>query len=368
MKFKVLKNDIVDQIGLVSIVSGLKSVGASPAESSCLMFTPTTLRIFNSNEANAILVENIPITAVEGIDEVVDKCLMVNTKKLSSIIRGSGEEILVTVSQDKITVGEGKRKYDLSLFSVERKEVPDFKLNDQKIETKKVLKDLQHSLKVTNSTEQASEWSGTLFTGNKMLSSDKTSVLCITSDFFKEAPDYLFSCDLFASCLKGNEDFFVGTDSDNKKVVIRFGNVTLYKNKLAENFPKDTVLEYIEKAVGESEKSPKITVNVSDFSNKLREIRDIVEANDYQLEFKPDTISISNSNVGSGAEGSISLDVKSEATFEPVSALFAYNHLNALCELFDGDIVCYVVLRNKKIMYLLVNTEKKVFFFVPKDI
>jgi len=367
MNFKVQKNDIVDQISLVNIVSGLKSVGAAPAESSCLMFTPTTMSIYNFNEANAILVENIPITNVEGIDEVVDKGIMVNTKKLSSIIKSSGDEILVNVSQDKITIGEGKRKYELLLFSIGRKEVPEIKLFDQKIETKKIIKDLQHSLKITNSMDQASEWSGTLFGGNKLLSSNKTSVLCITSEFFKDAPDYLFSCDLFASCLKGNEEFFVGTDVENKSIVIRFGNVTLYKNKLVENFPKDSVLSYIEKAVGESEKSPKITLNVAEFSNKLQEIREIVEANDYQIEFKPDSISISNSNVDRGAEGSISLDVKSEASFEPVTAPFDYHHLNALCELFDGDIVCYVVLRNKKVTYLLVNTEKKVFFFVPKD-
>ena len=367
MNFKVQKKDIVDQIGLVNIVSGLKSVGAAPAESSCLMFTPTTLKIYNFNEANAILVENIPITDVEGLDDVVDKGIMVNTKKLSNIIKGSGDEILINVSQDKITIGEGKRKYDLSLFSIAHKEVPEIKLFDQKIETKKVLKDLQHSLKITNSMEQASEWSGTLFSGNTLLSSNKFSVLSITSEFFKDAPDYLFSCDLFASCLKGNEEFFIGTDSENKSIVIRFGNVTLFKNKLVETFPKESVLEYIKKAVEGSAKSPKITINVAEFASKLKEIREIVEATVYQLEFKPDSIIISNSNTGSGAEGSISLDVKSESSFEPVTAPFDYTHLTALCELFEGDVVCYMVLRNKIVTYLLVNTEKKVFFFVPKD-
>jgi hypothetical protein len=366
MQFTVQKKDILKQIGLVNIVSGLKSVGASPSESSCLMFTPTTMVIYNFNEANAILVENIPIANVEGADAFVDKGLMVNTKKLSSVIKGSGDTIKFNVSQDKISIGEGKRKYDLSLFSIERREIPEIKLSDRVIETKAVLKDLQHSLKITNGSDNSTELSGTLFTGNKLLSSDRTAVLCVNSEFFGDAPDYLFSCDLFSSCLE-DETFSVGQDTENKKIVVHFGNVTLYKTMLAESFPKESALGYMAKAIEGSTNSPKITLNVSDFSAKLNEIRSIVETNDYELEFKPDSIIISNGNAASGAEGSISLDITSTIPFEPVKALFSYAHLNTLCELFDKDVDCHLVLKDKKISYLLVNTEKKVFFFVPRD-
>jgi hypothetical protein len=370
MKFSIKKADVLNPLSVVATVSGLKSPGASPAESSRLTFTQSTMSILNANEANTIFVENIPISKVEGIEGCLDKVYSVNTKKLYSIIKGGGEEIPVVITDEKIEFGEGPRRYELSLTLPARKPIEEFKLKEVAIDASKFLSACQDSLRITSNTADNSEFVGTLFTDNRMISSDRNSVLVINQNEVGE--DVALSTDLFACCLpKIKSPVYMGKGLDGQTIVLHYDNVTIYKTTLGPKMAKESVDRLINKTMKDKEQAVSITMNMSEFRERFRELKEIVEAEKYCLKMFPDSILISSGNSKSGnnqsdADGEVMVRAKSETPFEGLTAIFDFSHLNILTDLFDGDTKLYILHEDKAVKFLVVEACEKLFIFRPK--
>jgi hypothetical protein len=343
------------------------------------------MSLTNTNEANGVLVENIPITVEEGnIGDHVDQGYMVNTKKLASIIKGSKEKIALMVLPDKVIIGDEQRKFDLSIFNVDRKAPAPVNLFDYKIQIKDVLKNLSDAQAITENSEHISELFGTLFSEGRLMASDKLSALYIEKTGLldsapKDLSDIVFSTDLFCACLtKTSEaEAMIGFTTDNQCVVLKIGNATIYKRLMENKFPKERILKAVT-GVQESMNSGafKATVSLADFLEKLHEIRDIVESDDYFVGFNKDNIiTIESTNTKAGAEGKVIINAEVLLPAEIGQSLvgkFAYVHLNLLGTLFSGveKLELHSSLGRQGtttvMRYLATKADGKMFFATPR--
>lgn len=362
--FIVNKKELTDKINLLAAVSSLKSLGASPAENSCFTFNGNTLSLSNNNEANGIIIENIPISEVNG--EIIEKGLMINTKKFASIIKGCGDNIKIIVNEQNIIIGEGKRKYELSLYSIEPKTLPSFKLNDKPIDLNKVTNTFKNSNMVTENYTESTDFSGTFFRENKAYSSDRSSVLVINDAAIESNIDLLFATDLFSVCLNKISDgeLFLGLSEDKGKIVLNWGNVYIYKTLLHENYKINAVIGRTKEL--ETKQNFKVKLSLKEFTAKLKEIKEIVEAEEYTLAFTKDTLTITNRNLKSGTDGSVVMDIvcDKEVSYE---GKFTYLHLNILTNQFSEDEIEWtVLLEDNEIERVAVITAEKIYYFIQK--
>jgi len=386
VRINVQKSDLSEAAVLLSQVANLKSLGAPPSESSSVYLTPTTMMLMNNNEANSIVIENIPIEVVDGdINNHIDTAYMINTKKFASIIKGSKSIINILVTEDKIAIGEGSRRFDLSIFCTARKELPEIQFFDYSVDISKVVKNLSDADTITAKSSNITELSGTLFTGNHMYASDRISALFVENGgLFEGAPedltDLVISTDLFSTCLSKTKEkeALVGFTNDQERVVLQFGNVTIAKRLIASKFPKEQ-MEVAVKNVkkGIESNSLSATINIKDFMNKLKEIREIVESDEYFIKIhKENYIAIENSNIKSGADGQVIIDaqvVMGNEFGEFIGGKFAFDHLDLFSKLFSSEKEVVLFSAPGKVggdiipQYLAAEAGGKIFFCTPRS-
>jgi len=388
VKFTVEKKNIESATSLLNVVAGLKSVGATPSESSGITLTPGIVMLSNMNESNGIFISSIPIAVTEGeIASHLESTYMVNSKKLDSIVRGSGKEVVFSIMEDKIIIGEGKRVYELALYKVPRKEIPETQELGHTVVLDKVLVNMSNSDAVTKNIINRADLAGTMFTAGGMLASDKISALHIkNSNLFENAEhqDMIITTDLFAACASKikQANAMPAITTDGKRFVLLFDNIVLCKSIRTEKFPIVGIRTAISKSQEALDgKVPNITakISVSDFNNKLKEIRSIVESEEYILELNPTHISIksSNSQQGTGGEEIVDAEVKFSGIEIPsIASKFSFVHLELIGKLYSAkeDIVLIARIEGiegigKKpvISSIAIMGEEQSFVFLPKS-
>ena len=385
VKFSVEKKALEEAAVMLVQVAGLKSIGAPPSESSGIYLTPTTMTLVNSNEANSVMVEDIPITVGDGdINAHIEQAYMINTKKFASIIKGSKVSVNFLITESKVAIGEGNRRFDLAIFSAPKKELPAINLFDYKVDVKEVLKNISCADLITAQASNITELSGTLFSADKMFASDRLSALYIEKGgLFAGAPemeDIVVAPDLFSTCLSKTKEkeVLVGFTEDKQRVVLKFGNVTLAKGRLTSKFPKEDLLKAVLGVQTTIKKGVlKATVSLNEFVEKLHEIREIVESDEYHIKFNREgTIEIANNNLKSGTEGTVVVDATvtmGDDLGDEIGGKFAYAHLDLFGKLFSGEdnvelhSSVGVQGTSKVLRYLAVKTDGKVFFCTPKS-
>lgn len=391
VKFEIEKKLLAEATAILNQVANLRSVGASPSESSGIMLTPTTLSLINMNEANGLVVNNIPIMNVEGdISQHLDSTYMVNTKKLDSIVRGSGQLVIFSISDEKVAIGEGRRRYDLSMFKVERQSVPELRLLNRKVNIKTLLKNMMDSAEITANSANLGDMAGTLFTGSSLLSTDRISVLHIGDGGVLTAEDQVqdltMVTDLFAACLpKTSETEAVpGFTADGKRFVLCFGNMLLFKTLRVEGFPKDRVVKGLKRIAESAEGHSshpivRAKIQVAEYKERLNELRAIVEAEDYVLHYAPggeQMIQLSNSNLKSGADGCVSVQatVMVPEGLGDCAAKFSFLHLEMLGTIFGdcAEVELFSEMEGepgkRQMRYIAVKAADRTYFAVPKAI
>lgn len=385
VKFVVEKKVIGEATQLLNTVANLKSFGSTPAESSGLRLTPTTLSLTNINEANGVCVDNIPITIVEGdVAPHLDFSYMINTKKLDGVVRGSTAAVSITIGDGKLLIGEDKRKYELSMFSVPPKEIPEIKLFGYAVDIKKVLKSMEDVNYITANAQNISTLSGSLFCGKTVMASDRISALYINDGALinsDDAVDRIMCTDLFAACLSRVEDAeaMPGLTEDGTRFVLKIGNTTIYKTLSAETFPKESLLKSVNGVTNNSTTTRIVsaTIKLNEFMDKLRELHAIVEAEDYHISYNRNgSLVIGNSNVRSGADGRSVVDAQitmpEDCAVDTIEAKFSYTHLELIGKLFRGTeeikLFSGQAKQNKAntIGYIAVASAEKMYFFTPK--
>ena len=387
IKFTVEKKLLEKATAMLSQVAGLKSFGATPSETSGFILTPTTISLSNLNEANGVTIDDLPITVVDGdINAHLDSTYMVNTKKLDSVVRGSGQTVNFCIEDgSKVIIGENNRRYELALFSTARREIQEAQMLGYQIDVPVVLKALADSTAITDNSK-TSALSGSLFSGTAIMSSDRISGLYIQSGgLFGEGVQDLMMCpDLFATCLAKTKvaQAEPGLTPDGRRFVLKFDNITLYKTLLTEKFPKESLLNLLDNlklAAAGTANIPIVqaVVNIDDFKVKLKELHNIVEAEEYYLSYNRDNcLRIHASNVKGGTDGEATVGAAVTIPAEldgTISGLFTYTHLDLIGRLFPAGtevrLLSTLNLKGKKpgLRYLAVHTEEKSYFFVPME-
>jgi hypothetical protein len=347
VKFTIEKKSLEAATGILNVVANLKSVGAIPSESSGITLTPSTITLSNTNEANAVFIENITLAVKDGeVGSHLDATYMVNTKKFDSIVRGSGKDVMFTILEDKIVVGEGKRIFELAIYKTQRKTVPETIPLGHTVQLDKVLLNMAYTDYITQNIVNRGDLAGTLFSEGGMLASDKVSALQIkNSGLFASAdhPDMIITTDLFAACASKIKQptAMPAFTLDGKRFALLFDNITLCKSVRTEQFPKEGIRKSIarsqEAAAGQA---PCVTalVSVVDFANKLKEIRSIVEADDYIIEYQSTgqlLIKNANSQQGTGGEELVDAEIKfNNIVTNSLAAKFSFTHLELIGRLF----------------------------------
>jgi hypothetical protein len=345
------------------------------------------MTLSNINEANGVLIENLPITILAGdIGAHLDNVYMVNTKKLDSIVKGSGAVVNFLIEDgSKIVIGENKRRYELSLFSLARKDPQEVQMLGYNIDVKTVLKNMADSDCITTNSTVAA-MSGSLFSGTAIMSSDRISGLFIhAGGVFGEGVEDIMLCpDLFSACLAKTKvkEAEPGFTAQRDRFVLKFDNVTLYKSILTEKFPKESLMQIVDNVKQAYEGKLtipviKAVINLDDFKVKLKELRSIVESNEYFLSYNRDNcLHIKSHNIKGGTDGEAIIDAQvtmPDGIGDTISALFTHTHLELIGKLFPAgsDITLISTLNTKAksvaIRYAAVYTEEKSYFFVPME-
>ena len=385
VQFKIEKKDLMEAATLMVQVANTGSKGASPAENSSIYLFQNSISLMNNSAVNGLLIENIPMTVKEGdnISEHFDKEYRINTKKMASIIKSCKKMITFTIDDTTVTMGEGKRKYDLAIHSTSKEAFPDIRLLDYKINIEDTVKNLKDAGLITERVDTLEDLSGTLFTGNDIIASDKVSAIYIKeAGLFKgaaEMDDIVVDTDLFSACLSktSEKEAIPGFTTDGQRLVLKFGNNTLYKTMLSSNFPKTTLINKINSTINEKESSVKAVIPLKEFMEKLKEIRNIVESDEYLLTYngKEGSLTINNNNEKIGTQGKVSMDVEitlPENSSNTVCANFTYTHLEMFGKIFEGsetiEVFSSMVTQGDLIVlrYLAVLDGHKLFFCTPR--
>lgn len=379
VKIIIEKKQLAEAATVLAACANVKSIGALPGDASAIYLTPTTMTIINKNEANMCVVENIPINIEEGdINAHIEKAYMINTKKFASIIKSSKKVINFLITDSVITIGEGNRRFELSVHTTIKKDIDPIKLMDTSISTKDILKNFSNSGLITTQSVHINEMIGTLFSTHMMLSSDRMSALYIKDNcLFPKGvdQDMVMGTDLFSAVLPKIKETsaFVGYTTDGKQLCLQIGNITLGKRCLANNFPKEQLLQAIQGVENMPEAAQiKAVVNLKDFIDKLHEIKEIVEAEDYVITVRKDsTVSIEQNNKKNiGAEGIVYVDattVLPEDCGEALGAKFSFIHLDMLGKIFakEKEVEIISTKINKEgvdgLKLLCVRTDKQTF-------
>ena len=385
LKFSVDKKILERATALLNQVAGLKSTGSTPSETSGLILTPATLSVQNMNEANGVLIEQIPITILGGnVADHLEFMYMVNTKKLDSIVKGSGATVYFVLEEGKLTIGEDKRRYELAMFNVARKEAEEVKMLGYTVAVKDVVKNLEDTTYITENARNSVIFSSALFTGSSIMASDRTSALYIEKGglFGSGVEDLMIAPDLFAACLAKVQatEAEPGFTEDGRRFILKFDNVTLYKTLTSETFPKAVCAKTIQvvkdvATTGARQDVVSAVIDLQDFKTKLKELHSIIEAESYHLSYHRDgSIQIYNNNVKGGADGRAFIDAQvtmPDGVGDVITAVFTYTHLSFVAQLFPlGSVKLFGVLDDVKnggvIKWVAVYTEDKSYFFIPQ--
>jgi hypothetical protein len=378
IKFKVKKNQLVDSTNMVTNVVNVKSIGLGKqtvlaSNDVAITLTPSTMNLVLSNQVNSIYCEQIPIEVIEGeMSDHLDKSYKINAKKLSSIVKGSSKEVTFVISESTVAIGEGKRRFDLSFYVASRTDAPEIQLSENPIPIKTVVKNLNDSFLITSLSGKYEELSGTLFTNKGMVSSDRIAALYIRNgELFENAEDLVFSTDLFSTCLSKTKEkeAFIGMTTNKQKVVLKINNMTITKSLLSTKFPKDAIFnifETIENKIGRTTASAKISIK--DFSEKLMEIRDIVESDKYFVKFNPEGyVSLEDNNSLTGADGLVYVDAEVSRSDTIIGGKFFFTHLETLIKIFpEKEVTLFMSPLKEKADYaewIGVKSDTRLFFF-----
>lgn len=180
VRIKLEKKDLTDPCAILAQVASMKSKGGAPTENSCINFTPTTLSMINSNAENAVAVEHVPFTVVEGdINTLLDTGIMLNTKKLASIVKAAKKEVNMSIDLEngQVKFQSGRSSYSMDLYTIDKQRALDILLMelhlfDYNIEVKQLLKLMAYCNSVTANAVGVSYLGGTLFDKNNSYSTD----------------------------------------------------------------------------------------------------------------------------------------------------------------------------------------------------
>lgn len=385
VQFSIEKDALKDVVAILAQVSALKSPGASPSESSSLRLSPTMLSITNMNQSNGAVVENIPITVEKGdIGPYLEKGYMVNTKKLASIVKGCGGTVKFMLDQkeSKLAVGESNRRFDLAFYTVESDPPLEITFLDKKVPVQDILQHFSDADMITEMASEILSLSGVFFTQNEMLASDNYSGLHVSDVHFldsvvPEGTDVFIGTDLFSTCLSrtNEEEALLGFTPNAQRLAVKIGNVTIYKTLQTYEFPKAQIQKIIQRVENPNEKKVVIRakIPIKDFSEKLHELREIVETDEYYITLKANTVVINAANDRRGAEGCIILnpvevEIPAGSGITELTAKFSYAHLGLFSRLFPGqdllDMYAAVITKNTEhtMEYLAAKSGNKLFF------
>lgn len=394
LKFTIEKKKLDKATALLNQVSGLKSVGSTPAESSGITLTPTTVTLTNINDANAIVIENINFNLLEGdVSQHLAHTYMVNTKKLDSIVKGCKQLVTFCITDAHILITEGKRKFELAMFKTIRQESIDTTIFTDKVNLSKVIKNLAATSEITSLSSNFSDSAGILITPKALLATDRACALAIFDHgLFTEADtqsatypgDMILIPDLFAACaakIDTEEEAYIGVSTDFRRFVLRFSNIILMKALRTDSFPKVKIQRAIEEVYNNDERVENMVymnINPKEFMDKLKDLRSIVEAEEYFITLTKDgTLQLSNSNNKNGTEGSVvvegtPLGFPVNIPEDSIGAKFAYAHLDTIGTLFQGlekiTVSCVVKGTTKAptIQYAAVRTDDRCLIILPR--
>lgn len=400
IKISIEKKAIADAAAVIGYAASLKSPGAMPAENSCLYLTPTTLTLYNTNEVNAVVVENIALAKVQGdtdIGSYCDRGIMVNTKKLAAVIKGCKDTVNIQIYDDKIVVGEGRRNYELSIYAVDRRSAPEFQLFDTPFKVKDVVKKLGFLQPIVENAHAVNYNTSAMFKDDMAMATDRTSAISIRKmELFgnalaglglltdikdAEAGEVMLGPDLFLGCLSkiDAEDGYVGITTDRDKIVVRVGNIIIYKSISSDFFPKTAVKKVMDDLnVLSADKIVNVEFSAKDFLEKLTDTRSIIESDSCYMTFVKggDGIIIQGSNSKNGVGGEVVVPAKIEfpaaIAENQISASFLYAHMELIGKMFPAKempqiaVISNIVNATRSISYITVKTEELLFLCMPK--
>jgi hypothetical protein len=383
----VEKKDILNASKMLAQVAGLKSPGATPAENSSIQLSLQSMSLFNTNEANSISIENIPLAIKNGdISPHLESAININTHKLATVIKSTAKQVELIIDRDSITINTGKGQYKLNAYQVDAKKPFEVRFCEEKVPEKELANLFRWANILTSNLETFSDLSGVLIAKGYSICTDRQACLyyenSIFDNYLSQDQDILINPDLFATCLsnKSDEAISYGITEDGKRMAIRIGNTTLYKTLLAGNFPKSNLVSSINKIKGQSTFAS-ATVNVKDFISKIEDHRSIVESGIVCLTIDKSLVSISSTNSKVGAEGIEIIESKdntvpSELGKEAV-ALFSTDNLLFIGQIFsdlEEVSICERLISDTKkadaspkIGCVFVKTDKIVYFATAKS-
>jgi hypothetical protein len=239
---------------------------------------------------------------------------------------------------------------------------------------------------ITQNSINRSDLAGTLFSGKSMIASDKIALLYIKDGGLfggeaEQGSDMIITTDIFAACAAKIKELQAtpGITEDGKRFVLTFSNITLYKTIRSEEYPKATTNRVIASVYdcfnGKVKNILTAKIATADFMEKLREMKSIVEADDYLVSFNKDGfLSIGSANNRSGAEGQEIVDAEiilpEGSTQIAFSAKFSFIHLELLGKLFGNtdkiSLIVKIESNKATISFIAATTEDRCYVFVPK--
>ena len=385
VKFTIEKSELAEAAIVMSAVANVKSQGAAPTDSMAVYLTISTMTLVISNEANRCVIKDIPIAVVEGeIGQHTEQAYMINTRKFASIIKNSTKTIQFKVAETQISISAGKRRFDLAVHTTIQKDIIGINLMPTPVNTKEILPSFINANTLTSQVNGIAEFIGTLFVKNMLLTSDRISALyikdCKVFPDDQDIPDIVIATDLFAAVLPKIKETsaYVGFTTDGQELVFQIDNITLAKRCLENKFPKVQLLEAIDSIVHTENPNAIIAkVSMKEFMDKLHEIKEIVEADQFFLTFNKADQSISiqqNNTAQNGTEGEVLVDAEitmPEGVVDGISDKFSYVHLDMFNKVFAKEkeltfITEHRILDNDQVLkQLCVKTDDKAFFCTP---
>jgi hypothetical protein len=314
LKFSIEKKAIAPHAGLLANVAGLKSPGAPVIEQCGLMLTGSLLTITAINEANAIVIEDIPIVVEEGNPaDFADRTTRVNVKKLVSIIKTAKDTIHFLMEDNRLTIKTGKTTYTLEAYRSDRSAMPALRMASKQVPLKMLTQIFRKAHMLTQNTEVVTVLSGCLISGNELFCTDRVSAIYMKktglADVMPESikGDILIAPDLFATCLPkfDEEAGSIGITESGNRLIIKVGNTYLGKTLMSGTYDKEKILKVYKTilAVG-SDNGVFATINLSEFVEKMKEYQGIMELDRHMVVLSREgTLRIfsKNSKVGVGA-------------------------------------------------------------------
>ena len=170
----------------------------------------------------------------------------------------------------------------------------------------------------------------------------------------------------------------MGITSDGRRIVMKLGNVVLYKSIVSEQFPKEKFVGAINSIrATKPEFLVSATVNAKQFIEKIKEHHGIIEAEQYTVTITANSLVISSSNAKIGTGGEVTIEAEEKPLpaeiGESISGIFEITPLLFIGEIFEGletlEIRGAIGKQGETpvLTFIAIESENVFFFCVPKS-